>query len=89
MGKMTKWKRLSTTKRVLYGTLIVSGVFLAIIILAWVIFDRTDAAGLAGVVCAPAAVVIGFYEWKAKAENLAKYGQQDRITMNDREDYTE
>lgn len=86
---MIKWKRLSTTKRVLYGTLIVSGVFLAIIIFAWVIFDRTDAAGLAGVVCAPTAVVIGFYEWKAKAENLAKYGQQDRITMNDREDYTE
>lgn len=86
---MIKWKRLSTTKRILYGTLIVSGVFLAIIIFAWVIFDRTDAAGLAGVVCAPVAVVIGFYEWKAKAENLAKYGQQDRITMNDREDYTE
>ena len=86
---MIKWKRLSTTKRILYGTLIVSGVFLAIIIFAWVIFDRTDAEGLAGVVGAPAAVVIGFYEWKAKAENLAKYGQQDRITMNDREDYTE
>ena len=86
---MIKWKRLSTTKRILYGTLIVSGVFLAIIILAWVIFDRTDAAGIAGVVCAPAAGVIGVYEWKAKAENLAKYGQQDRITMNDREDYTE
>lgn len=82
-------RKLTTTKRILYGTLIVCGIFIAIIIAAWVIWDRTDAAGLAGVIAAPAAVVIGFYEWKAKAENMAKYGQQEKITMNETEDYSE
>lgn len=82
-------RKLTTTKRILYGTLIVCGIFIAIIIAAWVILDRTDAAGLAGVIAAPAAVVIGFYEWKAKAENMAKYGQKEKITMNETEDYSE
>lgn len=82
-------RKLTTTKRILYGTLIVCGIFIAIIIVAWVIWDRTDAAGLAGVIAAPAAVVIGFYEWKAKAENMAKYGQKEKITMNETEDYSE
>ena len=82
-------RKLTTTKRILYGTLIVCGIFIAIIIAAWVIWDRTDAAGLAGVIAAPAAVVIGFYEWKAKAENMAKYGQKEKIAMNETEDYSE
>ena len=29
------------------------------------------------------AVGHGFYFWKAKAENLHKYGQDDKIEMND------
>lgn len=82
-------KRLTTTKCVLYGTLIICGIFEAAIIAAWILWDRTDAAGLAGVIAAPAAVVIGFYEWKAKAENLIKMGQSDKISMNKTEDYTE
>lgn len=81
--------KISTTKKVLYGTLIVCGIFLAIIIAAWVIWDRSDAAGLAGVIAAPAAVVIGFYEWKAKAENLAKFGRADEIKSDDMEDHEE
>lgn len=81
-------KKLCTTKKILYGTLIVCFVFLAVIIAAWVIWDRTDATGIAGVVAAPAAVVIGFYEWKAKAENMVKLGQKEKIKMN-KEDYLE
>ena len=88
---MTRKKRrsISTTKRVLYGTLIVCGLFIMVIIAAWVIWDRTDAAGLAGMIAAPAAVVIGFYEWKAKAENLAKYGKKDEIKIDESGEYTE
>ena len=82
-------KKLSTSKRILYGTLIVCAIYIAVIIAAWVIWDRTDATGLAGVVAAPAATVIGFYSWKARAENLQKYGQGDKITMNGEEDYSE
>lgn len=88
--KIKKYKpRLSTSKRVLYFTLIICGIFLSVIIVAWVLWDRTDAAGLAGVVMTPATAAIGFYSWKAKAENLAKYGQKDKITMNGSEDYSE
>lgn len=82
-------KPLTTTKRILYGTLIVCGIFEALIIAAWIFLDRTDAAGLAGVIAGPAAVIIGFYEWKAKAENLVKMGQPDKITTNEMEDYSE
>ena len=82
-------KKTSTTKLVLYSTLIVCGVYLAVIIAAWVIWDRTDAAGLAGVIAAPAATAIGFYCWKAKAENLSKYGQLDKITIEETEEYEE
>jgi len=28
------------------------------------------------------AIAVGFYYWKAKAENLHKYNQDDKITMN-------
>lgn len=27
-------------------------------------------------------IAVGFYYWKAKAENLHKYGENDKITMN-------
>ena len=30
-----------------------------------------------------------FYYWKAKAENMAKYAQHDRITMNGGDTYDE
>lgn len=78
-------RRLTTTKRILYGTLIVCAIYMAIIIAAWVIWDRTDAAVVAG----PAAVIIGFYEWKAKAENMLKMGLKDKINTDEEEDYSE
>ena len=82
-------RRLTTTKRILYGTLIVCAIYMAVIIAAWVILDRTDATGLAAVVAGPAAVIIGFYEWKAKAENLIKMGLKDKINTDEEEDYSE
>ena len=39
------------------------------------------ADGLAGVVTGLAGIVVGFYEWKARAENLAKYGMKEKISM--------
>ena len=35
----------------------------------------------AGVVTGLAGIVVGFYEWKARAENLAKYGMKEKISM--------
>lgn len=69
--KETKCK-LCTSKKVLFGTLIYCAVMFVAIVVIWAIFDRTDATGLAGIIAAPAAIAIGFYEWKAKAENLKK-----------------
>ena len=67
--------KLCTSKKVLFGTLIYSAVMFVVIVIVWAIFDRTDATGLAGIIAAPAAIAIGFYEWKAKAENLKKLEQ--------------
>lgn len=82
MARLKKRESATTSKIVLFATLIVWAIWITAIIVIWAIWDRSDAAGLAGAVTVVAAVVIGFYEWKAKAENLAKYGKKDDITMN-------
>lgn len=69
-------KKLTTTKLILFATLIFCAILELGIVIAWIFFDKCDAASLAGVVAAPASVIIGFYEWKAKAENLSKYNQK-------------
>lgn len=68
---MKKW---TTTKIVLFLTLLFCAILEVVIIVAWIKLDRYDAAALAGVIAAPASVIIGFYEWKAKCENVSKYG---------------
>ena len=65
-------RKRETSKVVLAAVLIVCFVFTGIIIYGWLVLDRSDAAGLAGVVLAPAATALGFYSWKAKAENEIK-----------------
>ena len=65
-------RRRETSKVVLAVVLIVCFVFTGIIIYGWLVLDRTDAAGLAGAILAPAATALGFYSWKAKAENEIK-----------------
>ncbi len=65
-------RRRETSKVVLAVVLIVCFVFTGIIIYGWLVLDRTDAAGLAGVILTPAATALGFYSWKAKAENEIK-----------------
>ena len=84
-------KKLCATKKVLFGTLIVCGILLVAIVVAWIVLDRSDAAGMAGVVTGLAGIVVGFYEWKARAENLAKYGMKEKISMcsNEQEEVAE
>lgn len=69
-------KKITTTKLVLMLTLLFCGILEALIVISWIFLDKEGAASLAGVVAAPASVVIGFYEWKAKNENISKYGSQ-------------
>lgn len=76
-------KKITTTKLVLMLTLLFCGILEALIVISWIFLDKEGAASLAGVVAAPASVVIGFYEWKAKNENISKYGTQTDSANNE------
>lgn len=76
-------KKITTTKLVLMLTLLFCGILEAMIVISWIFLDKEGAASLAGVVAAPASVVIGFYEWKAKNENISKYGSQPDSANNE------
>lgn len=79
-------RKRETSKVVLAAVLIVCFVFTGIIIYGWLVLDRSDAAGLAGVVLAPAATALGFYSWKAKAENEIKLQKRYGITKKELEE---
>lgn len=78
-------KKITTTKLVLMLTLLFCGILEALIVISWILLDKEGAASLAGVVAAPASVVIGFYEWKAKNENISKYGSGSKLDSSDDE----
>ena len=80
--------KLSTSKLLLFIVCVVSFVLLTVVVLAWVIWDKTDATGLAGVVISPSVAVIGFYTWKAKAENMIKLGFTKDEVLNGLDDDT-
>ena len=65
-------KRRETSKVVLAAVLVVCFAMTGVVLFGWLKYDRTDATGLAGVILAPAATALGFYSWKAKAENQIK-----------------
>jgi len=65
-------RKKETSKVVLAVVLVVCFAMTGIVLFGWLKYDRTDAAGLAGVILAPAATALGFYSWKAKAENEIK-----------------
>lgn len=83
-------RKIETSKIVLAVVLVVCFIFTGIIIYGWLVYERQDAAGLAGVILTPAATALGFYSWKAKAENEIKlrmiYGNihEERSDMDDR-----
>lgn len=79
-----RYKRNTTSKNLLLFSCLYSFFLLFVVVLAWIMWDRADAAGLAAVVISPAATAIGFYYWKAKAENVLKLQKKGlKITMED------
>lgn len=68
-----KKEKITTTKIVLFSVLVFCAILELIVVFAWISWEKDDASGMAGVIASQAAIVIGFYEWKAKAENLSKY----------------
>lgn len=81
-------KRKETSKVVLTVVLVVCFVMVGIVLYGWLVYDRTDAAGLAGVILTPAATCIAFYSWKAKAENQIKLQKRygDYVNKNEMEE---
>ncbi len=79
-------KKFETSKILLLTVCIISFLLVCFVMYGWFVEDRTDATGLAGIVIAPAVTVIGFYSWKAKAENSIKireYMKQNKLTDPD------
>jgi len=68
-------KRFETSKVVLCCVLCACFLMALAILTGW-FMGREDAAGLLAAVFTPGAISIGFYSWKAKAENVLKYAQK-------------
>lgn len=67
-----KKRKIETSKAVLVVVLVVSFIFASVVLVGWLVFDRSDASSLMGVILAPVATVIGFYTWKSRKENEIK-----------------
>lgn len=67
-------QRLETSKIVLAAVLVYCGTLGLVIVGGWLI-GLDGAAALLGAAFVPAGTAIGFYAWKAKAENVLKYAQ--------------
>lgn len=85
--KKRRRRKPETSKVVLVSVLCVCCALEIAVLLGWLVWDRTDAAGLAGVFSAPAVAVISWYTWKAKCENIQKYGYKARSDDNEEDMY--
>lgn len=65
-------RKRETSKVVLACVLCFCAVGAVCVLIGWIAFDRADAAALMAAVLSPALTAVGFYAWKAKAENVLK-----------------
>jgi hypothetical protein len=81
---MKRKKKIETSKLILIFTdsLLTISV-IATIILAFLVKDISVLEYLVGGVFSLSGLSHGFYFWKAKAENLHKFGLDDKIDSND------
>ncbi|MCM1218040.1 MAG: hypothetical protein NC548_26440 [Lachnospiraceae bacterium] len=78
-----KKKKLETSKALLYFSDIITGICTVTAVIA--VFALEDTSPLTFLIPAAyglSATSHGFYYWKAKAENLKKFGRTDEITEN-------
>lgn len=74
-------QKVETSKKLLIFTVaMVIIITIVTVIAVFVIQDVTPLEFLIGGIFGLATTAFGFYYWKAKAENLAKFGRQDEIT---------
>jgi uncharacterized RDD family membrane protein YckC len=87
---MKKNKRKIETSKILLivSDVMAAAVLIGTVVAVFVLQDATPLAYLIPAVFGLAATSHGFYYWKAKAENLNKWGQGDKVTMKEEEDPT-
>lgn len=88
---MKKNKRKIETSKILLivSDVMAAAVLVGTVVAVFVLQDATPLAYLIPAVFGLAATSHGFYYWKAKAENLNKWGQGDKVTMKEEEDPTQ
>lgn len=88
---MKKNKRKIETSKILLlvSDVMATSVLIGTVVAVFVLQDATPLAYLIPAVFGLAATSHGFYYWKAKAENLNKWGQGDKVTMKEEEDPTQ
>lgn len=88
---MKKNKRKIETSKILLlvSDVMATAVLIGTVVAVFVLRDATPLAYLIPAVFGLAATSHGFYYWKAKAENLNKWGQGDKVTMKEEEDPTQ
>ena len=85
-----KKKKIETSKiLLLVSDVMATAVLIGTVVAVFVLQDATPLAYLIPAVFGLAATSHGFYYWKAKAENLNKWGQGDKVTMKEEEDPTQ
>ena len=78
------------SKKLLIGSGVsTSGTVILTFAAVFILKDISPLAYLIPAVFGLSSVAHGFYFWKAKAENLRKYGQDDKITMSGGDDYSD
>lgn len=83
MSKRRK-KKVETSKILLIISDVMTGICtIAAIVAVFVIKDATPLTFLIPAAYGLSATSHGFYYWKAKAENLQKFGRSDAITLDD------
>lgn len=81
---MNKLKHIETSKKLLlFADILTAIVTAATIVIVFLTRDTTPLIYLIPAVFGLSGTVHAFYLWKAKCENLQKYGREDQITMND------
>ena len=83
----SKIKKTETSKKILrYCDILLALTVAATIISKYTGIDVSDLAQIVTALCGLSAAAHSFYYWKAKAENMRKYGRASAITMQDETD---
>lgn len=86
--RVAKKKMEMSKKLLIVSDVITSGTVILTFAAVFILKDISPLAYLIPAVFGLSSVAHGFYFWKAKAENLRKYGQGDKITMSGSDDYS-